>query len=82
MKAPTVGNGAAGIWRDSVILSHVVGNCVGAFDRNLASVAVTMFTHLITFINKCYKFCTFNVIFKDSATINCTAVIHKTGLFP
>jgi hypothetical protein len=31
--------------------------CVGAFDRNLASVALKMFSHLIYFIKKLYKFC-------------------------
>jgi hypothetical protein len=30
--------------------------CIGAFGRNLASVAVKMFSHLIYFIKKFYKF--------------------------
>jgi hypothetical protein len=30
--------------------------CVGAFNRNLASVAVKMFSHLIYFINTFYNF--------------------------
>jgi hypothetical protein len=32
--------------------------CVGAFGRNLTSVAVKMFSHLIYFIKKLYTFCT------------------------
>jgi hypothetical protein len=36
--------------------------CVGAFGRNLASVAVKMFSHLIYFIKTFYKFLTFNAI--------------------
>jgi hypothetical protein len=45
--------------------------CVRALGRNLASVAVKMFSHLIQFIKEYYKFCTFNGIWKDNATINC-----------
>jgi hypothetical protein len=51
----------------------------GAFGRNLASVAVKMFSHLIYFIKKFYKFCTFNVICKDNAVVNCITVQHKKG---
>jgi hypothetical protein len=40
--------------------------CVAAFGRNLASVAVKMFSHLIWFIQKFYKFCTFCAISKDN----------------
>jgi hypothetical protein len=36
--------------------------CVSAFGRNLASVAVKIFTHFIYFIKKFYTFCIFNVI--------------------
>jgi hypothetical protein len=43
---------------------------VGAFDRNLASVAVKMFSHLIYFSKKFDKFCNFNAICKDIASIN------------
>jgi hypothetical protein len=32
------------------------------FARNLASVALKIFSHLIYFIKKCYKFCTFNAL--------------------
>jgi hypothetical protein len=51
--------------------------CVGAFGRNLASVAVKMFSHLNFFIKKFYKLCTFNAICKDNAAINCITVQHK-----
>jgi hypothetical protein len=55
---------------------------VGAFGRNLALVAVKMFSHLIYFINKFYKFCTFNAIYEDDAEINCITLQHKKGSFP
>jgi hypothetical protein len=56
--------------------------CV-AFGRNLASVAVKMFSHLISFIKKFYKFCNFNAIFKDNPAINCITFRHKKkGSFP
>jgi hypothetical protein len=35
--------------------------CVGAFVRNLASIAVK-FSHLICFREKCYKYCTFTAL--------------------
>jgi hypothetical protein len=54
---------------------------VGAFGRNLASVAVKMFSHLIYFIKKFYRFFTFDAICKDNAAINCI-VQHKKGSFP
>jgi hypothetical protein len=56
--------------------------CVGAFGRNLASVAVKIFSHLIYFIRKFYKFCTFSAICKDNAAINCITVEHKKVSFP
>jgi hypothetical protein len=45
---------------------------VGAFGRNLTSVAVKMFSHLINFLNKLYKCCrpTFIAICKDNTAIN------------
>jgi hypothetical protein len=43
---------------------------VDAFGRNLVSVAVKMFSHLIYFIKKFDKLCTFNAIRKDNAAIN------------
>jgi hypothetical protein len=51
--------------------------CVGAFGMNPASVAVKMCSHLIYFVKKVYKFCTFSAICKDNAAINCIAVQHK-----
>jgi hypothetical protein len=45
--------------------------CAGAFGTNLASVVVKMFSHVIYFTKKFYKFCTFNAICKDNAAINC-----------
>jgi hypothetical protein len=39
--------------------------CIGAFGRNLASVTRKMFSHLICFIKKFYKFCNFNAIFRE-----------------
>jgi hypothetical protein len=42
--------------------------CVGAFGRNLAPVAVKMFS-----------LCTLNAISKDNAAINCITVQNKKG---
>jgi hypothetical protein len=56
--------------------------CVGAFGRNLASVAVKMFSYLVHFENKFKTFCSFNAIYKDNAAINCITVQHKKGSFP
>jgi hypothetical protein len=43
--------------------------CVGAFGRNLSSIAVNMFSHLIYFIKKFSKFCTFSAICKGNVAI-------------
>jgi hypothetical protein len=56
--------------------------CVGAFGRNLASVAVKIFSHSVYFIQKLYKFCTFNASCNDNAAINCTTFQHRYGSFP
>jgi hypothetical protein len=56
--------------------------CVSAFDRNLVSVAVKMFSHLIYFIKKFYKFCNFNAFCKDNAAINCITIQHKEIFIP
>jgi hypothetical protein len=48
--------------------------CVGAFGRNLASVAMKIFSHYFT--KKFYKFCIFNT------AINCITVQHKKRLIP
>jgi hypothetical protein len=55
--------------------------CVGAFGRNLASVTMKMFSHLIYFIKKFYKCHTLNAICKDNAAINCITVQQKNS-FP
>jgi hypothetical protein len=55
--------------------------CVGAFGRNLASVTVKMFSHIVYFIKKFYKFCTFNAICIDNTAINCITVQHKKVSF-
>jgi hypothetical protein len=47
--------------------------CVGAFDINLASAIMKMFSHLIHFIKHLYKLCTFNEICKDNIAINRTS---------
>jgi hypothetical protein len=47
--------------------------CIGA----LASVAGNMFPHLIYFIHKRYKCCSFSAICKDNGTLHSTAVKHK-----
>jgi hypothetical protein len=52
---------------------------VGVLGRNLASVTVKMFSHLIYFIKKCYQFFTLNAICKDNAAINCIIVHSKNG---
>jgi hypothetical protein len=44
----------------------------------MTSVAVKIFSHLISFIKKFCK-CTYNAIFKDNAAINCVTVHHKSG---
>jgi hypothetical protein len=51
--------------------------CVGLFGRNLASVAMKMFSHSIYFIKTLYKSCTFNAICKENAAINHVIVLHK-----
>jgi hypothetical protein len=72
---------------DEAIVEHVVGSggrfCVGEFGRNLTSVAVKMFSHLIYFVKKFYKFCTFNAISIDNAAkngINVQQKVHSRQL--
>jgi hypothetical protein len=50
--------------------------CVEEFGRNQASVT-NIFSHLIYFIKKFNKFCTFNVIYKDTLPINCVTAQYK-----
>jgi len=47
--APMVECGGIGVWRESGALESGGRFCVGAFDSNLASDAVKMFSHLIYF---------------------------------
>jgi hypothetical protein len=44
-----VGSGGVCVWRESGVRGRF---CVGEFGRNLASVAVKMFSHLIYFTKK------------------------------
>jgi hypothetical protein len=61
--------------------------CISAFGINLASVTVKIFSNLIYFTKKFYKFykfCTFNAICKDNAAIKCIKCItvqHKKSSF-
>jgi hypothetical protein len=55
--------------------------CVGAFGRNLVSVAVKMSSHLNYFIQTFYR-CTFNAICKDILAISFIILQHKTNSFP
>jgi hypothetical protein len=56
--------------------------CAGAFGRNLASVVMKIFPHLIYFIKIFYKLCIFNAIYKDNDAINCIYAQRKKGSFP
>lgn len=56
--------------------------CVGAFRRNLFSVAVNSFSNVIYFVKKCNKFCTFDAICKYIAAINCITSQRKKCKFP
>jgi hypothetical protein len=55
--------------------------CVGAFCRDLASVAVKIFSRLIYFVRKVYKR-TFNTNCKDNAVINCITFQQKKVSYP
>jgi hypothetical protein len=75
------GGAYGGVWR-SPRLAGVWSQAVGfVFGKNLASVAVKMFSHLIYLKKKSYTFCTFNAICKDDAEISCITVQHKRDLF-
>jgi hypothetical protein len=56
--------------------------CVGAFGRDVALVAVKMFSHLIDFVKKFCKCCAFDAICKVDAAINCITVQHKDRSIP
>jgi hypothetical protein len=68
------------VWCKLTDVSEVSNS--GGFGRNLASVAVKMFSHLIYFINTLYKFCSFNAICKDNAAINCITIHQKKKVHP
>lgn len=57
-------------------LKSVCRFCVGAF-----GISIEDFSHLVYFIKKFYKRCTFNTVFKGNAGINYTSVRHKSGSF-
>jgi hypothetical protein len=71
---PVLGSGGVCAWRESGVRRSGLCLCVwqeSGFSR------LKMCSHLIYFINKFYKCCTFNAICKDNATINCITVQHK-----
>jgi hypothetical protein len=84
------GGAYGGVWRTLRLTESAFGRslesgvrfCVGAFGRNLATVAVKMFPHLICIIKKFYKLCTFDAICKDNAAMNCITVQHRKCSFP
>jgi hypothetical protein len=55
--------------------------CVGVFGRNLASVTVKMFSHLMYFIKKSCTLCTSSAVCKDNAAINCITLQQRKGSF-
>jgi hypothetical protein len=55
-----------------LVCLHLVSGCqiyVGAFGKNVASVAIKMFLHLIYFIKKFYKRCTSVYYASDRVTV-------------
>jgi hypothetical protein len=66
MVALMVGCNRLCIWKESGVRQSVL---CSKFDRNLVSVTMKMFSHLIYFMKKFYKFCTSNVICKYNAAI-------------
>jgi hypothetical protein len=64
-------SGGVSVWQDDMSLKSGGLFCVGAFDRNLASVAMEVFSHLTDFNFKKLYTCTFSAICKDVAAINC-----------
>jgi hypothetical protein len=77
------GDAYGGVWRSVFDRSLESGGqfCVGAFGKNLASVAVKMFSYLIYFTKKFYKFCSFNAICKDNAAISCIRLCSSQKVF-
>jgi hypothetical protein len=82
------GDTCSGVWWSlrlavrSLELSQAVGFVLVCLVGLLTSVVVKMFSHLIYFIKKFYKFCTFIVICKDNVAINFITLQHKTRSFP
>jgi hypothetical protein len=72
------GGAYGGVWRS---LESGGRFCVRAFGKNLTSVAEKMFTHLIYFLKKFYKFCTFNAIFKENDAINFIRLLFNANKF-
>jgi hypothetical protein len=72
---PMVGSGRVCMWWEYGVRRSVLCWCF--FFRNLASVAMMLFSHLIYFIKKCYKICSLNTICKNNVAVNCTTVQHK-----
>lgn len=48
----------------------------GAFGRNLRSVVMMVFSHLINLCTRIYRFCTFNAICRDNDVVTCMIVRH------
>jgi hypothetical protein len=61
-------------------LAEVWSQAVGFVFMRFASVGVDVFSHLIKFATKFYKFCSLNAIYKDSTT--CTITVQHRSLFP
>jgi hypothetical protein len=55
--------------------------CVRTFGTNLASFAI-VFSHLIYFVKKPYKFYIFNAICKDDAAVNYITTQRREIIFP
>jgi hypothetical protein len=53
---------------------------VGAFERNMTSIALKMFPHLIYVIETFYNVCTYKAIYKYNAAINYITLQHKTDI--
>jgi hypothetical protein len=69
MEGCTLSSGEVCFWRESGVRRTVL---VGAFGRNVAPVAVKMFSHLIYITKR--KFWTCNGICEDNAAVNCMLV--------
>jgi hypothetical protein len=74
MVALIVGSGRVCVWQES---ESGVRRSVLCWCRDLASVAVKMFSHLIYYMKTFCKSSTFNAICKYNAAINCIIVQYK-----